>query len=79
MARKELMLMVDTKRDALHFCATKLQGDNIWFPLHGNPFSMRGVENILVLNGIVCTVVGMEKIRTCGVCEDWKVTIIIAD
>lgn len=73
MSRQKIMIIVDTKRDAIHFCETKLQGDDIWFDLNELPLSHRGVENIMTLNNVAANVVGLKLIRKCGVCEDWQV------
>lgn len=70
--RKTLMMILDTKRQAFHFCGTKLQGDDIWFAVNGHLYEC--VEKIMTLNKVAHNVAYIECIRTCGNNEDYEIT-----
>lgn len=77
MARADLVINVSVKNQAVHFCETKLAGEdhNLWFPLPlvegADLFSM--VEDIMVLNGIANNITEVKELRQCGDHIDFQV------
>jgi len=70
--RKTCMVILDTKRQAFHFCETKLQGEDIWFVVNAPLFD--SIERIMTLNNVAHNIAHIKKIRTCGASEDWQIT-----
>lgn len=72
--RKSVVVIHDPKRKAIHFTDTKLQGDDVWLPHnHVAEALFPTVENLMVLNGIAHNVTSIQRLRCCGVCEEFEV------
>lgn len=56
----------------VHFTSTKLQGDDLWFPTHGNLFIT--IERLMIANGIAHNVARIDLIREGQTHKDYLVT-----
>lgn len=73
--REKLVIIADTSKKMFHFTSTKLAGscNEAWYPyVEGEIFKY--VERYLVESKIALNVTSVEKLRTCGLCEDYQVT-----
>ncbi|MDQ2077446.1 hypothetical protein [Marinimicrobium sp. ABcell2] len=72
--RATVVVIYDSKREAIHFTGTHLQGSDHWFPF--DPATQElfpRIENLLVDNGIANNVTRITKQRECGDSEDLEV------
>jgi len=72
--RKTVVVIHDPKRKAIHFTSTKLQGDDVWLPYDRETIALHPtIEKLMVLNGIAHNVTSVQRVRQCGICEDFEV------
>lgn len=72
--RRTVVVIHDTKRKAIHFTDTKLQGEDVWFPYEKSAIALLpAIERLMTLNRVAHNVVSVEHQRRCGVCDDWRV------
>lgn len=76
MTIETVVVLVDQKRKAIHFCGTKLRSGDLWFPYVANQ-AYRTIRRIMILNRLVNSEKAVQDIRflrTCGVTDEYEVT-----
>lgn len=72
--RKSVVVIHDPKIQAIHFTSTKLQGEDLWLPFDGKHENLhQAVEKLMVVNRIAHNVTRVERLRRCGICEEFEV------
>lgn len=72
--RKSVVVIHNPKNQSIHFASTKLQGDDLWLPFDGKHENLhQAVEKVMVLNRIAHNVTGVQRLRRCGICEEFEV------
>lgn len=72
--RKSVVVIHNPTLQAIHFTSTKLQGDDVWLPFDGKHENLhQAVEKLMVVNRIAHNVTRVERLRRCGICEEFQV------
>jgi hypothetical protein len=58
---------------SVHFCGTRLQGEDLWFPLNGDDL-FKVVENLMFANKIAFNVTAINESNSYAACTDYIVT-----
>ncbi|QFS87571.1 hypothetical protein FIU96_12045 [Marinobacter sp. THAF39] len=76
MGRETVVIIVSEVNGnrAIHFTSGKLQVNDLWFPITQENSLFRGVERVLVTNGIAHNVSFMKLLRVTPTSKDWEVT-----
>jgi len=72
--RKSVVVIHNPTKQAIHFTSTKLRGDDVWLPFDGKHENLhQAVEKLMVVNSIAHNVTRVERLRRCGICEEFEV------